>query len=316
MLLAVALVGTACSGDHPEPEAAPPVASEAPAPLTYDATLEPAAAVLSLVPEDATLLTVTDFEQIRLDLGASTLTGEAPQSQRDEFWRRAGESTAALSEGLLRPVDEQLAAEFAFTQDDVLWEARFSGPAGDGWVLRFRDDLDMSLVQNAVTAGVPPLAGAEVGNGVHLAGAGVTLDPEQSWAADAELPELVAVAPANATYVERSCIPFETAFGPGIRVELATQPALDYAALDELGPFSVTFGGSLATARLGDGREDAFERLRLGEGLPSTEPEFGLGYRNGVVDPQTGRIGFDMGDPAVAADLAIDRQLPFAVCSA
>ena len=57
-----------CSDDKPEQ---PPVAaaSETPEPA-YDASLEPAAAVLALVPEDAQTLTVTDFDQVRLELGA------------------------------------------------------------------------------------------------------------------------------------------------------------------------------------------------------------------------------------------------------
>ena len=105
------------------------------------------------------------------------------------------------------------------------------------------------------------------------------------------------------------------ALGRGVKAALAPSPSADVADLDELGPFSVTFGGELATARLGPDRGDAFDRMRLPETLPETDPEFGLGYQGGVADPLGGRIGYDLGDPVIAARLALENQLPFAVCS-
>ena len=71
VLLAVVVLVSGCSDDEPDhasPAAAP---SETRAPA-YDARLEPAAAVLALVPEEAETLTVTDFEQVRLSWACRT----------------------------------------------------------------------------------------------------------------------------------------------------------------------------------------------------------------------------------------------------
>ncbi len=67
--------------------------------------------------------------------------------------------------------------------------------------------------------------------------------------------------------------------------------------------------------RLGALRDDMFDRARLPDVLPRTDPEFGLGYADPVADPGGGRIGYRLGDPAVAARLARERHLPFAVCA-
>jgi hypothetical protein len=102
--------------------------------------------------------------------------------------------------------------------------------------------------------------------------------------------------PANATYVARECTPSSA--------EGAT------ADVDELGTWSVQFEGSLVTARFGEGRQDLFTRMRLGDG----EPAFSEAYAGGAADPATGRIGYVMTDPAAAAELALDHELPFATC--
>ena len=48
----------------------------------YDPSLEPAAAVLALVPDDATLLEVTDFDQVRLQLGFGDMSSESDRAER------------------------------------------------------------------------------------------------------------------------------------------------------------------------------------------------------------------------------------------
>jgi hypothetical protein len=53
-------------------------------------------------------------------------------------------------------------------EDDVDWEARWTGPDGAGYALRFRDNLDRAAVQSAVDADVGELAGATVRAGGHL----------------------------------------------------------------------------------------------------------------------------------------------------
>ncbi len=318
MLLTAALVSVSatsgCSADRPEPTLAPPLdALVDDGPPAYDPELNAAEAVLALVPQDATTLSVTDFDQVRLLLGASELTGQDPAPVRARFWRRAAVRAPLLSEGLLRQVDARLGADYGFTRDDVRWEATFSGPAGDGFVLALREDLAMGGVERAVRAGVGPLAGAETDAALHLVTLGVTDDPEASWAVSEDLVALVGPAAANATYVERDCLAFDEAFSADPDT-LAAVPAGDLAALSPVEMFSVTLGGELATVRLGPEREDAFDRMRLAGNLPATEPELGLGFAEGVADPIGGRIGYVMPDPALAARLTRERQLPFAVC--
>lgn len=315
-VLVVALAVTGCSADEPDPVPAPPLGEPTETgPPAYDTALASAPAVLALVPDDATTLSVTDFEQVRLLLGASLLTSESPAVERERFWRQAEADAPLLSTGMLRPVEARLLRDYGFTQDDVQWEASFSGPAGDGWVLALRDDLDLDAVGRAVVDGVGPLAGAEVDADNRLVSIGTAPDGESSWAADAELVALVSQAEANATYVERECVPFESAFGADVEDELAATPAADLAELETLEAWSLSFGGSLATARLGADRTDVFERMRLAENLPATEPEFARGFTDGVADPVGGRIGYSMPDPAAAALLTRQRNLPFAVCT-
>jgi hypothetical protein len=101
-------------------------------------------------------------------------------------------------------------------------------------------------------------------------------------------------APANATFLSRSCT-----------------DAGSHDDLEELGTYAVQFQGSLVTARLGAARSDLFTRMRMGE----DQPAFAAAYAGGVADPSTGRIGYVMADPVVAAQLALQRELPFAICS-
>jgi hypothetical protein len=313
--VATALISTlaACS-DDPDPVEAPSFDVLPTVDPTYDADAEASRAVLSLVPEAAVDLAVTDFDQIRLQLGMPDLTSEDPRPEREEFWRRAEREAPLLLGGLLRGVDAQLEREYGWTQDDVAWEAHFGGPDGVGWVLKIRDDLPMGDILRAVDAGVGPLDGAVVRPEDHLVVRNAAADGTESWAADPELVELVG-SPGSATYLTRECVPFEDVFGPGVKEALAPSPAADVDGLDELGPFSVTFGGALATVRLGPERSDVFERMRLPETLPETDPQFGLGYRRGAADPLGGRIGWELGDPVAAARLALEKRLPFAVCA-
>src|SRR3546814_9575652 len=109
----------------------------------------------------------------------------------------------------------------------------------------------------------------------NLASSAPFPEGEDTWAADADLHELVGEA-AAATYVERDCLPFDTVFGDGMLEQLAEAPAAELRMLDPLEAFSVSFGGEVVTVRLGEERSDAFDRLRLAEGMPRTRPEFGM----------------------------------------
>jgi hypothetical protein len=163
-------------------------------------------------------------------------------------------------------------------------------------VLRFRDGTDMTKVAEAATDVSGPLAGGTVDAADHLVTSGTTDDPAQSWAADPETEALVG-EPANATYVSRDCTQLSDGEASG--------------DVDDLGSYAIQFEGSLVTARLGEGRQDLFTRMRLGE----SDPAFAAAYDGGVADPRTGRIGYVMTDPAAAAQLALEHQLPFATCS-
>ena len=254
--------------------------------------------MLALVPQDATTLTVTDFEQVRLQLGLPDVGQSSGTAERAAYWQRADTERPLLSKGMLRPAEARLETKYGFSQVDVAWEAHFfdAQDKKSGWVVAFRDGTDMSAVARAVRAGATPLKGAEVDPALGLVTVGTTGDPTQSWAADSETAELVGL-PANATYLHRGCLD-------------GTTVSTD-ADLDELDAFAVQFEGTLATARLGAGRQDLFARMRLS----TAAPEFSAGYGGGAADPQTGRIGFRMADGPTAAALALEQRLPFATCS-
>lgn len=283
---------------------------------SYDAGLEPAAAVLPLVPATATTLTVTDLDEVRAQLGVPELTSADLMADRSDFWRRAETEAPLLAQGLLRDDASELMLDYGFTEDDVDWEAHFTGPDGNGYVLGFRDDLDMAEVARAVRDGVGPLGGAAVDAAEHLVVSGTATDPARSWATDASLVDLV-TAPAEATYVRRGCIPLADALGPDATQEDqdAVLAAHDVTALDPLYGFAVAFGDHLATVRMEPGRADLFDRLHLADDWPTTgSPAFADGFVTGVGDPATGRIGYDVPNPPMAARLALLETLPFGVC--
>ncbi len=159
-------------------------------------------------------------------------------------------------------------------------------------MLAFRDGTDMVAVQDAVDAGFAGLEGAEVDAERGLLSRGTTGAGEESWAADADVRELVG-QPADATYVGRGCVDQPTS-----------------GDLDDLEAYAIQFGGRLVTVRLGAGRTDLFERMRAG----SADPAFAAVFDGGAADPLTGRIGYVMTDPAAAAALALGQDLPFAAC--
>lgn len=248
MLLASALLLAACS-DEAEPIPQTPLDEPLAAPV-YDAGLEPAEAAMALIPEDSTVLVVMDFDQLRLQLEQSGLTSESKARARKKFWRTAERESVLFSPGLLRSEDKRLRKKYGFTQDDVSWEARFDvptsslGTAGEGWVLKLRDDLDLDGVRRAVEAGEGPLGGAVVDTTNSLVTLGSTTDPGASWAADPDRIALVGPT-ASATYVDTACVPYDVAFADGDEADLAPAPAGDLDDLDDLGPFSVSYGTEL-----------------------------------------------------------------------
>lgn len=291
-LAAVLLLG-GCGDDDTRilpPEVAP---VEAYTPV-FDGSLEPAAAVLPLVPGNTATLMVTDFEQVRLQMGLPDLTTEDKAEDREDFWARAEAERPLLSTGLFRPIEPKLTKDHGLSQLDVDWEAHFYDESGTetGYVVGFRDGTDMTAVADAVEAGFVALRDATVDADLGLLTLGAATDGEQSWAVEPGVRALVGL-PANATYVARGC---------------ADEPVS--GDVEELDAYSVQLEGTLATARLGEDREDLFARMRLGADVP----EFAAAYEGGVADPVTGRIGYRMTDPAAAAALVREQRLPFAAC--
>ncbi len=304
----MALLAAGCSDSdepvHPDEPVASVISTD------FDPDLEPSAAALALVPLTATTLEVTDFDQLRLSLGLGALSSSSPAPVRARFWR-ALPSTASLSTGILRPVAGEL-EPYGFGPDDVAWEAAYSGGA-DGWVIALHDDVSTTAVQRAINDQVGPLDGAVLDADRLVVTSAVPPDGADSWAA---LEDVVGLAgqEANATYVERGCLPFDTVFGDGMEAQLAAAPRAALDGLDPLEGFSVALGASLATVRLGELRPDAFDRLRLDEVMPAIRPAFGAAFSRGVADPSTGRLGYDLQRPSAATMLIADRHLPFAVC--
>ncbi len=314
---AVALLLVGCD-DVPapdvEPVGPPPRLAGTP---TYDARLEPAAAVLPWVPANATTLTVTDWDEVRAQLGVPDLTSADPLADRSGFWRRAGTEAPLLAQGLLRANGSRLMLDYGFTQDDVDWEAHFRGGEGAGWVLAFRSGQDMGAVARAVGDGVGPLAGATVRPRDHLVLSGQATDSTDSWATDATVVPLVG-DPAEAILVRRGCLPIAEALGPDATAEQRDRVLAhtDITDLDPLYAFALEFGDHLATIRVPRHRLDLFDRLHLGDAWPTTgSPAFADGFARGVGDPATGRIGYDVAHPPVAARVALGETLPFGVCN-
>lgn len=311
-VLALAAALTSACSDDPEPFY-PPDLDSAAVSTDYDPDLEPSGAALALVPADATVLEVTDFDQLRLVLGFGALDGDSPADERRRFWAAAADA-ATLSDGLLRPDDARLRREYGFGQDDVAWEAHYGAGETSEWVMAFHDDVRMDDVRRAATYGVGPLDDVEIDTQRHLVSSEPLPEGDETLAADAALHELVG-DPAAATYLETDCLPFDTVFGEGMQAQLAAAPAAELSMLDPLDGFSVAFGGELVTVRLGPDREDAFERMRIADVMPRTQPEFGVAFARGVADPSGGRIGYDLARPASAVELTEGRHLPFAVCA-
>jgi hypothetical protein len=291
----------------------------------YDAERElaPTRAALALVPAEATVVTVTDFDEARAQLGVPDLTSEDLMADRTDFWERAPGETVLLAEGMLRDASSELMLDHGFTQDDVDWEARWVTDDGTGWALGFRPDLDMSAVRRAVEAGVAGLGGAEVDAEQHLVTSGAAGADEESWGDRPDVEELSETAPAESTYYRSACIPVAQALGPDADArDLAkVTKAHDVTDLEPLDAFSLTFRDGVATARLGlerhgVGRPDLFERVDLAEDWPTVEGlTFTDGFSRPTADPSTGRIGWAVADPAVAARLTLTDLLPFAVCN-
>jgi hypothetical protein len=307
-VLLTGLLTGGCSGGRaaPAPQPSPVVPTAIP---SYDGSLPPARAVLALVPIRATTVLVTDFAVIRRQVGLPELTGESDAGDRAAFWERAATASPLLSRGLLRPVDQRLRTSFGFGQDDVLWEAHFSGGGTRGWVLALRPGIDPARVRDAVRRGVGPLAGARVDLPDRLVALGTAQPGEPVWGSDPRWRTLLPTA-GEAVVARRGCLDPSALPGPGAAVtrRLTTLQPLD--------GFTLTLGDHVATARMSRGRDDLFDRGRLAAAWRVGGGRFGSVFRHEVGDPSTGRIGFDVPHPDRAAALVRAGLLPFGVCGA
>ena len=288
------------------------------APYAPDAEVPAGQTALTLVPADASVVTVTDFDESRATLGVPDLTSDDLMTDRTDYWERARRESVLLAEGMLRAETSALMLDYGFTQDDVDWEAHFTTPTGRGWILGFRPDLDLAPVQRAVTDGVAGLAGADVDPDRHLVSVGAATDGEDTWGTIEGIADLTTDAPAEATYYRAGCVPLATALGPDADIEdqEAVVSSHDPTALAPLTRFAVSFADGVATARLGLDRTDLFARSELAEHFPRVGPVgFGDAFTEPVVDPSTGRIGFDVADPVAAATATLTDLLPFALCN-
>jgi hypothetical protein len=311
VVLATALALTGCSGDaKPIPRA---TGSHTPEPApAFDRSAEPAEAVLSLVPQSADVVTVTDWDEIRVQLGEPELTSESLVTDRTTFWEREAKEAPALAEGMLRADDSTYLLDHGFTQDDVDWEAHWDGPDGPGYALKLRDDLDLQQVRLAIRQGVGAIADGRIIEADHLVVHGAS--HVDTWANEDGWDGLVG-QPMEATYLHRGCIPLDEALGPeGTSADVDAIEALKVVPdLDDLPGFAVGFGDHTATVRVEPGRMDAFDRLHLADDWPV--PDFGRAFKTGVADPSTGRLGYDVPDPPKAAAVTLLGELPFGVCN-
>ncbi len=275
---------------------------------------------MALVPESAEVLTITDFDEVRARFGADNLSSDSLMTDRSEFWERASTESVLLTDGLLREESSRLTLDHGFSQDDVDWEARFTGPEGAGYVLAFRPGLNMERVRGALRDKElrDTLGGAEVLTGQHLLVKGVADPGEPVWAMDAELAAL-AEDGVESAYLQKRCVPVRTALGTDATYEdqQTLLERMDPTYLRPLEAFSVSFSDRVVTARLGADRTDLHDRADLTEVWPATgsvafDEAFG-GLP--VADPGTGRIGLQVRNPVAAAGLTLEERLPFAVCN-
>ncbi|UUZ61085.1 hypothetical protein [Nocardioides sp. B-3] len=174
---------------------------------------------LTLVPADATVVTITDFDESRATLGVPDLTSDDLMSDRTGYWERARRESVLLTEGMLLAENSRLMLDYGFTRDDVDWEAHFTTPSGPGWILGFRPDLDLAPVERAVQDGVAGLSGAVVDPERHLVSVGMATKDEESWGTIEGVADPASDTPAESTYYRVGCVPLGTALGPDADIE-------------------------------------------------------------------------------------------------
>ena len=301
LTLTVGLAG--CGNDPPGP-----VLSAEPVPAPPLPTSGPLSA-LDLIPESATVATLTDFDQIRVRFGVPDLTSADLMTDRIAFWKQVDQDAVMLTDGVFRAENSLWELDYGFTEDDVDWEIHFTGPEGSGYAVGLRPDLDLDGVRAAMDT--PQLNGVLL-NG-HVLEKGTSY--AGSWADDDRWGHLARHGLESA-YLRKGCVPVADALGDAAVDDPAYRHVLETAPdFDPLDAWSVSFGDGLVTVLLGPGRDDVILRTDLGEEWPATGPvRFADGFTQPLNDPVTGRIGYQVVDPQAAATLTLGEELPFAIC--
>lgn len=288
----------------------------------------PALNALAVTPEGATHLTVTDFDAIRARLGVPDLSSEDLMTDRLEFWRRVPTSTVLLTDGLLREDNSLFDIRYGFTQDDVDWEAHWTGE-DSGFVLGLRPDLDLAPVERAVAHAVPVLAGAEVLPELAAVRGG-DVAGDRAWLDDPGLVELAHVG-AESLFVRRGCTPFLDALGVDATVEdldpvLATH---DVTGLLEVEAVALAFTGTRATVRLlypaGVGEPEVLADLEARVALAADWPVVeSVGFPDGFaadraevlgLEGRVGEVAYPVSNSTAAANLVLADLVPLGVCN-
>ena len=194
---------------------------------------------------------------------------------------------------MLRDVDDQLESEFGWSQDDIAWEAHFGGPDGVGWVLKIRDDLPMGDIIRAVDAGIGPLAGAVVR-------ARITWWSQRARRPRSELggrPRAGGAGRSGSDVRDPRLHPLRRRLRCR-REGLAVRPPMSAGSRSSArsrSPSAASWrrsgsGPSGPTSSTGCAAETCRHRPGVRAGLPAP-----------AADPLGGRIGWNLGDPVVAA---------------
>lgn len=318
---ATALVTALLTGCQAAP--AGPVLSAPPEPADPAPTVGPLSA-FELIPDTATVATLTDFERIRVRFGVPDLDSTDLRADRSAFWERAATDAVLLTEGMFREDNSLWELDYGFTQDDVDWEIRFRGEDTAGWAVGFRPDLDLSGVRRALADAAEdtsPADPARLLDGAHLDGhvleyatafAGSWAD---EWTDGVGWGHLTSVG-AESAYLRKGCVPVADALGDA-PVDSPAYEHVVFAApgFDRLDAWSVSYADGLLTALLGLRRDDVIARTDLGEDWPRTGPiSFADAFERPLDDPGAGRIGYRVKDGLAAASVTLAEELPFAIC--
>ena len=146
---------------------------------------------------------------------------------------------------------------------------------------------------------------------------GLPDDDDPTWGDREGVRAIASDVPAESAYYRSDCVPLADALGPDASVADQDAVLAEHAVerFEDLDAFGLSFVDGQATARIGLGRTDVLQRADLADDFPTIGPAgWHDAFDRGVNDPSTGRLGWEVTAPALAAGLALTDVLPFAVC--